>query len=104
MYESVPLRSSQGSLGLTTWDMDVIELNEAFASQTIACMRELGMTWDNTNPHGSGISLGHPIGCTGARQVVTIMHDMRKRNLRYGLVTMCIGGGQGMAAVVERKV
>jgi len=60
--------------------------------------------WDNTNPHGSGISLGHPIGCTGARQVVTIMHDMRKRNLRYGLVTMCIGVGQGMAAVVERKV
>jgi len=88
--------------GLRISDMDVIELNEAFASQTIACMRELGMSWDNTNPHGSGISLGHPVGCTGARLVVTIMHDMKRRNLHRGLVTMCIGGGQGMAMVVER--
>ncbi len=77
---------------------------EAFASQAIACMRELNMSWDQTNPHGSGISLGHPIGCTGARMIVTIMHDMKHRDLRHGLVTMCIGGGQGMAAVVERRV
>jgi acetyl-CoA C-acetyltransferase len=88
--------------GMTIKDMDVIELNEAFASQAIACMRELGMSLDNTNLHGSGISLGHPVGCTGARLMVTIMHEMKRRNLKRGLVTMCIGGGQGMAAVVER--
>ena len=83
-------------------DMDVIELNEAFASQAIACIRELNLSLDNTNVHGSGISLGHPIGCTGARLMVTIIHEMKRRNLHRGLVTMCIGGGQGMAAVVER--
>jgi len=89
--------------GLGIGDIDIIELNEAFASQAIACMRELDMNWDNTNIYGSGISLGHPIGCTGARLVVTIAHAMKRRNLARGLVTMCIGGGQGMAMVVERK-
>ena len=83
-------------------DMGVIELNEAFASQAIACMRELGLSLDNTNVHGSGISLGHPIGCTGARLVVTLLHEMKRRDLNLGLVTMCIGGGQGMAMVVGR--
>jgi acetyl-CoA C-acetyltransferase len=83
-------------------DLDVIELNEAFASQAIACMRELGLSTDNTNTCGSGISLGHPIGCTGARLVVTILHEMKRHNLHKGLVTMCIGGGQGMAMVIER--
>jgi acetyl-CoA C-acetyltransferase len=77
-------------------------LNEAFAAQAIACMRELDLSLDNTNVHGSGISLGHPIGCTGARLVVTIMHEMQRRDLDWGLVTMCIGGGQGMAAVLGR--
>jgi acetyl-CoA C-acetyltransferase len=84
-------------------DLDIIELNEAFASQAIACMRELGLSTDNTNVRGSGISLGHPIGCTGARLVVTILHEMKRRNLRLGLVTMCIGGGQGMALVIESE-
>jgi acetyl-CoA C-acetyltransferase len=88
--------------GLSVEDMDIIELNEAFAAQAIACMRELELSLDNTNVHGSGISLGHPIGCTGARLVVTIMHEMRRRDLDLGLVTMCIGGGQGMAAVLGR--
>ena len=88
--------------GLDIADMDVIELNEAFAAQAIACMRELGLSQDNTNVLGSGVSLGHPIGCTGARLVVTILHEMRRRDLHRGLVTMCIGGGQGMAMVVER--
>jgi len=97
------VRKSLKSAGLTVKDIDVIELNEAFASQTIACNRELGFTFDKTNLHGGGISIGHPIGCTGARLIVTIMYDMMKRNLRRGLVTMCIGGGQGMAMVVERK-
>ncbi len=87
---------------LTIKDMDVIELNEAFASQAIACIRELDLSMDNTNPLGSGISLGHPIGCTGARLLVTITHEMKRKNYKYGLVTMCIGGGQGMAMIVER--
>jgi acetyl-CoA C-acetyltransferase len=88
--------------GVSIKDLDIIELNEAFASQAIACMRELGLSTENTNIRGSGISLGHPIGCTGARLVVTILHEMKRQNLRLGLVTMCIGGGQGMAMVVER--
>jgi acetyl-CoA C-acetyltransferase len=88
--------------GISIKDLNVIELNEAFASQAIACMKELGLSIENTNICGSGISLGHPIGCTGARLVVTILHEMKRQNLHLGLVTMCIGGGQGMAMVVER--
>ena len=87
---------------LTIKDMDVIELNEAFASQAIACMKELDLSMDKTNPLGSGISLGHPIGCTGARLLVTTIHEMKRKNHKYGLVTMCIGGGQGMAMIVGR--
>ena len=96
------VRRALDKAGLTIKDIDVIELNEAFASQAIACMRELGMSTDNTNILGSGISLGHPVGCTGARLVVTILHEMKRSNLKRGLVTMCIGGGQGMAMVIER--
>jgi acetyl-CoA C-acetyltransferase len=96
------VRKALDKASLTVEDMDVIELNEAFAAQAIACMRELGLSLDNTNVHGGGISLGHPIGCTGARLMVTIMHEMKRRDLKWGLVTMCIGGGQGMAAVVGR--
>ena len=88
--------------GMDINDIDLVELNEAFASQAIACMRELGMTIDKTNVLGSGISLGHPIGCTGARLMVTLLHELRRQNLSTGLVTMCIGGGQGMAMVIER--
>jgi acetyl-CoA C-acetyltransferase len=88
--------------GISLDDVDLVELNEAFASQTIACMRELGLSLDRTNLYGSGISLGHPIGCTGARLVVTLLHGMKRRNARYGLATMCIGGGQGMAMAFER--
>ena len=87
---------------LTVEDMDVIELNEAFASQAIACMKELDLSMDKTNPLGSGISLGHPIGCTGARLLVTTIHEMKRKNHKHGLVTMCIGGGQGMAMIVGR--
>jgi len=87
---------------LTVEEMDVIELNEAFASQAIACMKELDLSMDKTNPLGSGISLGHPIGCTGARLLVTTIHEMKRKNHKYGLVTMCIGGGQGMAMIVGR--
>lgn len=88
--------------GLGSNDFDVIELNEAFAAQVLGCMKELGWDSDHVNPHGSGISMGHPIGCTGARIAVTIIYDMVHRNLHHGLETMCIGGGQGMAAVWER--
>ena len=87
---------------LTMNDIDVVELNEAFASQAIACIRELGMSEEKTNPLGSGISLGHPIGCTGARLLVTIAHEMKRKSHKHGLITMCIGGGQGMAMVVGR--
>jgi acetyl-CoA C-acetyltransferase len=96
------VRKALDRASLSVQDMDVIELNEAFAAQAIACMRELELNLDNTNVHGSGVSLGHPIGCTGARLVVTIMHEMQRRDLDWGLVTMCIGGGQGMAAVLGR--
>jgi acetyl-CoA C-acetyltransferase len=88
--------------GLANKDFDVIELNEAFAAQTLGCMKELDWDFDHINPHGSGISMGHPIGCTGARIAVTMVYDMVHRNLHHGLETMCIGGGQGMAAVWER--
>jgi acetyl-CoA C-acetyltransferase len=88
--------------GLENKDLDVIELNEAFAAQVLGCMKELGWDSDHVNLHGSGISMGHPIGCTGARIAVTIIYDMVHRDLHRGLETMCIGGGQGMAAIWER--
>lgn len=83
-------------------DLNIVELNEAFASQFIACMRELELKLENTNVHGGSIALGHPIGCTGARLVVTIMHEMKRRNLKKGLVALCVGGGQGMAMMLSR--
>jgi acetyl-CoA C-acetyltransferase len=89
--------------GLTLKDIDYIELNEAFASQSIGCIRELNIDMSKTNLHGGGISLGHPIGCTGARIIVTLMNEMKRRDLQFGLATLCIGGGQGMATIVERK-
>ncbi len=91
------------SAGMTMKDIDMIELNEAFASQAIGCMRELGIENDRPNELGSGISLGHPIGCTGARQMVSGMNQMKRKGYTTGLITMCIGGGMGMAMIVERK-
>ena len=87
--------------GLGTKDMDVIELNEAFASQFLAVQRELDLPLDRTNPNGSGISLGHPIGATGAILTVKALHELRRIGGRYALVSMCIGGGQGIAAIFE---
>jgi len=89
--------------GVELKDIDCIELNEAFASQAIGVVKELGIGTDKVNPHGSGISLGHPIGCTGARIMVTLMHEMARQNYQLGLATLCIGGGQGMAVVLERS-
>ncbi|HEV7931253.1 MAG TPA: acetyl-CoA C-acetyltransferase [Actinomadura sp.] len=89
--------------GLTLDDMDLIELNEAFAAQVLGVTREWGLRdFDRLNVNGSGISLGHPVGATGARILATLLHEMDRREVRYGLETMCIGGGQGLAAVFER--
>ena len=88
-------------VNMTIGDIDYIELNEAFASQSIACIRELGVNTDKCNMFGGGISLGHPIGCTGARLVTTALYQMKRLGLKYGLASMCIGGGMGLAAILE---
>ena len=86
--------------------MDLIELNEAFACQALACVQGWGSSMneleDRLNVNGSGISLGHPVGATGVRILTTLLHEMQRRGARYGLETMCIGGGQGIAAIFER--
>ena len=88
--------------GLTLDDIDLIELNEAFAAQVLACMKELPIDPEKLNVNGGAIALGHPLGCTGAKLTATIVHEMRRRKSRYGLVTMCVGGGMGAAGVFER--
>lgn len=97
------VRKALRKAGISLNDIGLIELNEAFASQSIACVRELQFDMERTNVNGSGISLGHPIGCTGARLIVTLLHEMRRRKINLGLATLCIGGGQGMAMIVERS-
>ena len=88
--------------GLTINDIDLIELNEAFAAQAIACIRELKLDPEKVNIYGGGIALGHPLGCTGAKILTTLVHALHRTNSSYGLVTMCIGVGQGIAMIVER--
>jgi acetyl-CoA C-acetyltransferase/3-oxo-5,6-didehydrosuberyl-CoA/3-oxoadipyl-CoA thiolase len=89
---------------LTIEQIDLVELNEAFASQVLACCRELGIDLNKLNVNGGAIALGHPLGCSGARMMTTLVHEMRKRGSRYGLATMCIGVGQGIATIVERVI
>ena len=96
------VRKALKTAGMTIDDIDMIELNEAFASQAIGCMRELGIENDRPNELGSGISLGHPIGCTGARQMVTGMNQMQRKGYNTGIISMCIGGGMGMAMIIEK--
>jgi 3-oxoadipyl-CoA thiolase len=99
-----PVPSTRRALelaGLEPKDIDLIELNEAFASQALASMRELGFDHDRLNVNGGAIALGHPLGCSGARLIGTLAHELRRRGGRYGVATMCIGVGQGMAAVIE---
>jgi len=96
------IRKVLNATGMQLNDIDMIELNEAFAAQAIGCMRELDIANDRPNELGSGISLGHPIGCTGARQMVTGMNLMKQKGYSTGLISMCIGGGMGMAMIVER--
>lgn len=88
--------------GLTMKDIGLIELNEAFAAQSIAVIRDLGMDLERVNVNGGAIALGHPLGCSGARIMTTLVHEMKRRNVRFGLATMCIGVGQGIATIVER--
>ncbi|MDQ7819316.1 MAG: acetyl-CoA C-acyltransferase [Armatimonadota bacterium] len=88
--------------GLRLEDIDLIELNEAFAAQTLAVIRLLGLNEEITNVNGGAIALGHPLGCTGAKLTATLLYEMRRRGARYGMVTMCVGGGQGAAGIFER--
>jgi acetyl-CoA C-acetyltransferase len=86
---------------LSVADIDLIELNEAFASQSIACIHDLGLDLEKVNVNGGAIALGHPLGCSGVRISTTLLHEMRKRKSKYGLATMCVGVGQGAAIVFE---
>jgi len=97
------IQKALAQCGKTIADIDMIELNEAFAAQAIGCMLELGIDVEKPNQLGSGISMGHPIGCTGARQMVTAIHHMQRQQYGTGLISMCIGGGMGMAMVISRK-
>jgi acetyl-CoA acetyltransferase len=94
-------RKALARAGLAVDDLDLIELNEAFASQSIACIRELQLDPARVNVNGGAIALGHPLGASGARVLTTLVHEMRRRGARYGLATMCIGVGQGIATIVE---
>jgi acetyl-CoA C-acetyltransferase/3-oxo-5,6-didehydrosuberyl-CoA/3-oxoadipyl-CoA thiolase len=95
-------RKALGRAGLRMDQIDLVELNEAFAAQSLACIRDLGIDPGRCNVNGGAIALGHPLGCSGARILTTLLHEMRRRRVRYGLATMCIGVGQGIATIVER--
>jgi acetyl-CoA acetyltransferase len=95
-------RKALARAGLDVEKVDLTEINEAFASQAIACMRDLRFDAERTNVNGGAIALGHPLGASGARIVATLLHELRRRGGRYGLATMCIGVGQGIATVFER--
>jgi acetyl-CoA acyltransferase 2 len=100
-----PVPATQAALekaGLTLYQIDLVEVNEAFAGQYLAVEKELGLDRSRTNVNGGAIALGHPLGATGTRLVLTVLHELHRRSLRYGLATACIGGGQGIAMIVER--
>jgi acetyl-CoA acyltransferase len=96
------IRKALKLAGLTLEQMDLVELNEAFAAQVLACLRELPIDPERLNVNGGAIALGHPLGCTGAKLTTTLLYEMRRRNAKYGLVTMCVGGGMGAAGILER--
>ena len=97
------VRKALERAGLTLEDIDLIELNEAFAAQSVACCRELGLDTDRVNVNGGAIALGHPLGCSGARLVTTLVHEMRRREARHGLASLCVGVGQGLATIFDRS-
>jgi acetyl-CoA C-acetyltransferase len=90
--------------GLTTSDLDLIELNEAFASQAIACIHDLSLDFEKVNVNGGSIAIGHPLGCSGVRISTTLLYEMKRRKAKYGLATMCVGVGQGAAVIYENVV
>jgi acetyl-CoA acyltransferase len=96
------IRKLMGRTGLAIGDIDLFELNEAFASQALYCMRELGLPEDRVNVNGGAIALGHPLGATGARQIATALHELERRKGRYAVISMCVGGGMGAAGLIER--
>jgi acetyl-CoA C-acetyltransferase/3-oxo-5,6-didehydrosuberyl-CoA/3-oxoadipyl-CoA thiolase len=87
--------------GIKAADLDLIELNEAFAAQSLACISQLGLDVAKINVNGGAIALGHPLGCSGSRIITTLVHEMRRRQVRLGLATMCIGVGQGIATIIS---
>ena len=95
------VKKALSKAGIKQEDLGLLEVNEAFAAQYLGCEKELGLDREITNVNGSGISLGHPVGASGCRLVVTLLHEMRRRNVRYGLATLCAGGGMGTAVIVE---
>ncbi|MEP7116352.1 MAG: acetyl-CoA C-acyltransferase [Acidobacteriota bacterium] len=95
------VRKALAQAGLTLADIDLVEFNEAFAAQVLACQQELAIPEDRLNVNGGAIALGHPLGCTGARMTTSLVHEMGRRGARYGLVTMCVGGGMGAAGIFE---
>ena len=97
---AIPKALKQAGLALD--DIGLIELNEAFASQALAVIRELGLDPERVNVNGGAIALGHPLGCTGAKLTASILAEMARRQVRYGMVTMCVGGGMGAAGIFER--
>ena len=96
------IRKALKLAGLTLDQIDLVELNEAFAAQVLACLRELPIDPERLNVNGGAIALGHPLGCTGAKLTATLLYEMQRRKARYGLVTMCVGGGMGAAGIFER--
>ena len=99
-----PISATQktlGKAGLSVGDIDLFEINEAFAAQCIACQRTLGIGMEKLNVNGGGISLGHPVGATGARIVISLLYELRRRGKRYGVATLCAGGGMGTAVLIE---
>ncbi len=93
--------SCSAKTGLKVDEIDLYEVNEAFASQAVYCLRELGLPLDRVNVNGGAIALGHPLGATGARQIATALHELERRKGRYAVITMCVGGGMGAAGLIE---
>ena len=101
-----PVPATQKALkraGLSVADLDLVELNEAFAAQSLGVIRQLGLNPDIVNIHGGAIALGHPLGCSGARILTTLLHAMKRQNLQLGLASLCVGVGQGVSMIVERR-